>query len=77
MAGKTLQFNKDVFWKLVKIMRPVYEEDIKTQEENFSKRNLDKKSEVDKKFIEVENSLESLKDEALFTIDGQIWTVIG
>ena len=75
MAGKKLEFNKDVFRKLVKIMAPAYEDDLQKSEEEFAAKHLDKKNEVDNKFIEIENSLTDIDDEALLTIDGQIWTV--
>ena len=75
MAGKTLKFNKDVFRKLVEIMAPAYQDDRDQTKEEFAATHLDKKNDVDKKFIQIENSLNDIADEALFTIDGQIWTV--
>jgi hypothetical protein len=75
MAGKKIEFNKNVFRKLVKIMAPIYNNRREESKENFAAKNLDKKNDMDKKFIEIENNIAVITDEALFTIDGQIWTV--
>ena len=75
MAGKKIEFDKDVFLKLVRIMAPLYNNRREESKENFAANNLDKKNDLDKKIFEIENNIADISDEALFTIDGQIWTV--
>lgn len=75
MAGKKIEFDKNTFNKLAKIMAPLYKNDREESEESFAARNLDKNVDMDKTVIEVQDNINSILDEALFTIDGEIWTV--
>ncbi|MBI9072596.1 MAG: hypothetical protein JEY94_13420 [Melioribacteraceae bacterium] len=75
MSGKKIEFDKNTFNKLVRIMAPLYDDKRKQSKENFASRNLDKKTDMDKTILEVEENMYGILNEAVFTIDGQIWTV--
>lgn len=75
MQGKKLDFNRNVFFKLVQVFAPVYNQSLQKAKEDFADRNLDENSDIRNKIFELGNDLAAIKDDALMTIDGQIWTV--
>lgn len=75
MKGKKLEFDRNVFFKVVNIFAPVYNQSVKDVKEKFADRNLKKNEDVHNKIFELGNDLAAIKNEALMTIDGKIWTV--
>ena len=75
MKGKKLNFEQSTFRKLVNLFGPVLIQSKKEVKEKFLDRSLKNKSEIDTRLMQMEGSLSGIMNEALFTIDGKIWTV--
>jgi hypothetical protein len=74
MKGKRLEFNRDVFFKLADIVAADYYKTEEERKQSFNKKfwNEDR----DEMVLDDQSSqLESIRDQQLFTIDGQAWTV--
>lgn len=74
MKGKKLEFNPEMFFKIVELMKPVYLP--KAEETNGSLKNafVGRPAEMDK-YRDLQIRMEDLYREPLFIIDNTIWTV--
>ncbi len=74
MHGKELVFNKEKFFALADIVGPIYMQSQNEKEELFKKGVWNYKNE-EMKYESVKPGLDEIKNETLFTIDNQSWTV--
>ncbi|MBI1938336.1 MAG: hypothetical protein HYS25_09425 [Ignavibacteriales bacterium] len=74
MNGKSLDFNKEVFFELADIFGPEYMNSRKTQEEAFEEGVWDYKKE-EMEFRNTKPRLDEIRNEKLFTFDNHDWTV--
>lgn len=75
MKGKKLDFDKKTFYKLVKAFAPIYRQNLKEKKEEFADKHLKQNKDIRKQVLQLDDELSSIQDDALMTIDGQIWTV--
>ncbi len=74
MKGKKVEFNQDMFFKVVEIVKPFY---VRTPEQKQKAFNAkfweDKNPEID--YQGMNNEFETIKDKPILTINGKVWTV--
>ncbi|MGH7496152.1 MAG: hypothetical protein ACREOO_27680, partial [bacterium] len=72
--GKTLTFNGDTFSRLLKLLAPVYFNSKKEATEAFLGAAFNKDPELPGQQA-LAGDLQGLRDQPVFSVDGQIWTV--
>lgn len=75
MKGKKIEFNRAPFVKLIKIFGDLYIKSKDDIEDNFLNTTIKNENEIDRKWFEISGDIEAIRNEALFTVDGEIWTV--
>ncbi len=74
MKGKRLKFTEDTFYQLTDILAPLYMKSIQDKKEAFNQKLWKKEVEVDLDTT-YDQSIEALRQNLLFTLDGIVWTV--
>jgi len=74
MKGKSVQFNRPVFTKLVNTLGPDYYKSDKEKKDTFNKKFWNK-DQTDMVLDDPGNQLKEILDEQLFTHDGRTWKV--
>ena len=74
MKGKRLDFNKEIFYKLVNILGPIYLKKEKAKVDRFLESTLNKPNEIPK-IEDFGNGIEQIIDEPLFKLNENTWTV--
>ena len=74
MKGKKLEFANDTFYKLAEILAPLYFKSIQDKKRAFNQKFWGKELEVDLD-TSYDQSIESLRQKPLFTLDRIVWTV--
>ena len=74
MSNKKLSFNPDVFKKVAKLLAPFYLNPKKEAESEFLNLEYNRGIETSDNH-KLGDSFDEIKNEALFTVDGKIWTV--
>jgi len=74
MAGKRLEFNREIFFTLVELFAPVYLRDEEEKEAMANAVFWDKQA-GEEIFDNVQESIDKYRDFPLLQIDGEIWTV--
>ncbi|MCD6440791.1 MAG: hypothetical protein J7L86_03260 [Candidatus Marinimicrobia bacterium] len=74
MKGKRLEFSEDTFYRLTDILAPLYLKSMQDKKAAFNQKFWGKEVEVDLD-TSYSQSIESLRQEPLFTLDGIVWTV--
>lgn len=74
MKGKRLEFSEDTFYRLTDILAPLYLKSMQDKKAAFNQKFWGKEMEVDFD-TSYSQSIESLRQEPLFTLDGIVWTV--
>jgi len=74
MKGKRLEFSEDTFYRLTDILAPLYLKSMQDKKAAFNQKFWGKEVEVDLDTI-YDQSIESLRQKPLFTLDGIVWTV--
>jgi len=74
MKGKRLEFKEDTFYRLTDILAPLYMKSMQDKKEAFNQKFWGKEVEVDLDTT-YDQSIEALRQNPLFTLDGIGWTV--
>ncbi len=74
MKGKKLEFERDTFFKLIKILGDFYLQTTDEKKRTFNQRFWQQDS-SELTFADVSNDLEKLRSEPLLHLDGKVWTV--
>ncbi len=73
MKGRKIEFNRDVFAKVVNLIGPLYLQSSQQKEDLFLNQTMDKKLEMPD-FSQTLDNIDALRDQPLFTYEGQVWT---
>ncbi|MCK4640346.1 MAG: hypothetical protein KAU06_03335 [Candidatus Marinimicrobia bacterium] len=74
MKGRRLKFNEDTFYQLTDILAPLYMKSMQDKKEALNQKFWGKELEVDLD-TSYDQSIESLRQKQLFTLNGVVWTV--
>jgi hypothetical protein len=74
MHGKTLKFNEHSFFHLAELLAPIYLKTMREKQAAFNQKFWGKGQEVELD-TGAAQTYQTLRDEQLFTLAGQIWTV--
>ncbi|MCB0283096.1 MAG: hypothetical protein KDF60_10985 [Calditrichaeota bacterium] len=73
MKGKQLDFNRDTFYKLAEILKPVYLKSSKEKEAEINEVYWGVERQAKNK--DSKERLEQIRQQSILTVDGEMWTV--